>query len=99
MKTARERYYIKEQEIKDMIKKNIISPSSDRTFEQIRNSVLWAWENWEGRYLEPYKVNGSLPDSPTEKFVSDWVDNEPFEETLNEECLDYLLVIFDENFK
>ena len=90
-KTARDLYLEKEKPIKEMIAEWVSSPSDDDVMEGIRVDILWAWGNWSDDDLTEYKVNGVVPEDPTESFIKDWISNEPFEETLDCQNLEHLL--------
>ena len=88
-KTARDLYLEKEKPIKEMIAEWV--SSDEGVMQDIMVDILWAWGNWSDDDLTEYKVNGVVPEDPTESFIKDWIDNEPFEETLDDQNFEHLL--------
>lgn len=70
---------------KDEIASNLIryqngtaNPNLIEKIQPIYNAVFWAWENWDKDVIATF-YESEKPESPTEEFIYQWVENEDFE--------------------
>lgn len=60
--------------------------------ERIYEDICFAWDNFDDNYIAQFFIDGNKPSNFTEKFASDWVENQDFEADGYDE--EYLKEIF-----